>query len=73
MDVPLGVIALIVSLRGIHGSLQILIKFPFPTLQIMPFLKSCTPFSILRHVYEIPPFGFASSTFPKGKYLAQRT
>jgi hypothetical protein len=54
---------------GIHGSLQIFNDSPFPTHQIIHFLRRSKPLRMLHHVYEIPSFGMHCRKSPSGAYL----
>ena len=71
--VPLGVLSLLVMPAGSHGSSQIRICCPSPTLQIKPFSKALIPLSILRHVYDMPCCSCTCSKSPFGQYRTLNT
>ena len=56
--------------QGIHGSLQILIWLPSPTLQMIPCLSSSRPCVMACHVGDVLDENAVSTMLPLGKYFA---
>jgi hypothetical protein len=69
---PLGVIGLLVQHLGSHGSDQIFMLLPLPTLHITPSFRTWIPFKMLLHVYEIPKVFLDSYILQFGKYFARK-
>src|SRR4051812_121240 len=63
---PRGVTIFLEELFGTQQSSHIFILRPFPTLQMLPFLKVCVPAQILCHTKEEPFFKLQLSNSPLG-------
>jgi hypothetical protein len=70
---PLGVVIFLSGLEGIHGSCQISIFSPVPTLHTYPLLNVARPAMMLYQVKEEPILGPALRISPWGKYFALKT
>src|SRR6185436_16805615 len=70
LHLPCLVDTLIDNSRGLHGSLQIRIWLPSPTLQMIPCLRSSSPYMTACQVDEALEQKAVSTRLPLGKYLA---